>query len=198
MPVAPQGSSVGAADDGLGFVDGEVDFDDFEDFDDDDDDGLREMQEAVDVPGHEEWPEDNSLDGSRLHQLEAMANAEKDAASTSNRECATTFNTHTSVMTNSVTSKSKLSLKQQKSLKTRVCEVEKGGENQQVKKPPVASVKPIQQQFSQHERNQSMLPLSLTDQLSESELFEEPVLLRNLPEVERNSWKLQPFVKIKV
>ena len=107
--------------------------------------------------------------------------------------------------------KSKLSLRQQKSGKTRVCELEHRGRGerresltQQTRNPPVASVKPIQQHRQQRlprnneEKQYGVVAASSSSMLTESELYEEPVVLKSIRDVENNSWKLQPFVKIKV
>ena len=163
-----------AVDDGISdFVTEEVDFDNFEDFDDDDS-CLDGVEECMDIPGHEE---------------------DIDPSTTG---FGTSYPCSHSRM-DPVAPKSKLSLRQQKNSKLRVCEVEQAvserKEIQGVRKPPVASVKPIQQQPTHGRLEQSSTIASL---LTEEELYEEPLLVRGVPEVEGNSWKLHPFVKIKV
>ena len=186
---APQPHAEGG-EEGSDFVSGEVDFDDFEDFDDEGFDVVEEM----DVPGHDEWPDDHVSNGLRAASTSCSSGAS--GHSFFKPSC---LDSHSSI-TETTTAKSKLSLKQQKSAKVRVCEVEQSEtverrESQRVRNPPVATVKPIQQrQLPQSIQSSSTSPMFL----GESELFEEPVTLRSVYEVENNSWKHQPFVKIKV
>ena len=206
-------------------VGGEVDLDNFEDFDDN---LYNEMEmememeveggggEVTDIPGHHEWPQDNdSQNDFQLQEQDAVkenfSNMKKNTSETIGRTGnLETSASHSLSRMESGAPKCKLSLRQQKSSKTRVCELEQGGrgekrESQRVKNPPVASVKPIQQQQQQQRKQQ--LPQNREKQhvvvpsssmLTESELYEEPIVLKCIPEVENNSWKLQPFVKIKV
>ena len=204
-------------------VDGEVDLNNFEDFDDNlydemEIEGEGRGGEIADVPpGHHEWPLDN--DSQNDFQLQQEQDTVKENFSTmeTNTEIIggagnlerTTSHSHSRV--ESGAPKSKLSLRQQKSAKTRVCELEHRGrgerrENptQQTRNPPVASVKPIQQHRQQQlprndeEKQYGVVVASSSSMLTESELYEEPVVLKSIREVENNSWKLQPFVKIKV
>ncbi len=204
-------------------VDGEVDLDNFEDFDDNLYDEM-EMEgeggegEVADIPGHHEWPLDNdSQNDFQLQEQDAVREnfsavktnicSSEITGRAGNLERFTSSRYHSRVESDAP--KSKLSLRQQKSSKTRVCELEHGvrgekRENQQKRNPPIASVKPIQQQRPQQplpwneEKQRDVAVASSSSMLTESELYEEPVVLKNIREVESNSWKLQPFVKIKV
>ena len=200
-------------------VDGEVDLDDFEDFDDDLYDEMEmEMEgeggEGIDIPGHHEWPMDNDSDSD--FQLQEQDAVNKNYSSTMKKQTHSSETrgeisaAHSHSRMESDAPKSKLSLRQQKSGKTRVCELEHGDrgekrESQRSKNPPVASVKPIQQQQQPQELPQNkekqddiIVAAPSSGMLTESELYEEPIVLKSIPEVENNSWKLQPFVKIKV
>ena len=197
-------------------VGGEVDLDNFEDFDDNlCDDGMETEGEGsrIDVPGREEWPQDDSQDDFELQQHDVVK--ERDIHfSTMKKNSACSSRTNNRASTSKAADldisasrshsrmesgppKSKLNLRQQKNNKTRVCELEQGGErreSQRARNPPVASVKPIQQRLPQ----ERVVASSSSIMLTESELYEEAVVLRNISEVKNNSWKLQPFIKIKV
>ena len=205
-------------------VDGEVDLNNFEDFDDNlcdemEIEGEGRGGEVADVPGHHEWPLDN--DSQNDFQLQEQDTVKENFSTMKTNTCSseiiggagnlegTTSHSHSRV--ESGAPKSKLSLRQQKSTKTRVCELEHGGrgerrENltQQTRNPPVASVKPIQQHRQQQlprndeEKQREVVVASSSSMLTESELYEEPIVLKSIHEVENNSWKLRPFVKIKV
>ena len=196
------------------FADGEVDFEDFEDFDDDDcglGGGVEGMEDEIDVPGHEEWEEDDPINYSPVEQCgaEEEVNAFNTAPDTVTVSSSigpggygSSYSESSSIASHSretsfLAPKSKLSLRQQKSSKTRVCELDRvfgeGRGKERAKNPPVASVKPIQQRLPHSEEKQPSSSL-----LTESELFEEPVVVRSVFEVENNSWKLHPFLKIKV
>ena len=214
-------TEIGGGGDVSELVGGEVDLDNFEDFDDNLYDEMEMEMEMeieggegeVDIPGHHEWPQDNSSQNEfQLQEQDAVkenfSNMKKNTCSS--ETICRMGNLETSA-SNSLSRmefaapKSKLSLRQQKSNKTRVCELEQGGrgerrEIQRVKNPPVASVKPIQQQQQQlpQKREKQHVVAPSSSMLTESELYEEPVVLKSIPEVENNPWKLQPFVKIKV
>ena len=203
-------------------VDGEVDLENFEDFDDDLYDEMEMEIEGgggklADTPGHREWPLDN--DSQNDFQLQGR-NAGESNFSIKRNTCSSetvgvggnlersASHSHSSRV-ESDAPKSKLSLRQQKSSKTRVCELEHGGRGERgesqrrMKNPPVASVKPIQQRRQQQlpqdrEKQRGSVAAPSCRVLTESELYEEPVVLKSIPEVENNSWKLRPFVKIKV
>ena len=188
--VTPQDNSVNVGEEEVSeFASGEVDFDDFEDFDDDGFDAVEEM----DVPGHDEWPDDNVSDVVKEESTSCPSGASRSPL---------LIPPQSGSRTESTTSKPKLSLKQQKSTKMRVCEMESGvserRENERGRNPPVASVKPIQQQKQLFPQSSRPSFSSSPKFLSESELFEEPVTVRNVFEVENHPWKLHPFVKLKV
>lgn len=171
-------------------VTGEVDLDNFEDFEDNSDclDGVEKMDECFDIPGHEEWTEEPT--GNDFSDDSATSyNAGYRTSYSENSH----LHSHSHLKMESVAPKSKLSLRQQKSEKLRVCEmVSDSREMQCVKNPPIASVKPIQLQARGEQTS------SYTDVLTEAELYEEPVLVGKVSEVEGNSWKMQPFLKLKV
>jgi hypothetical protein len=175
--------------------------------------------EVADIPGHHEWPLDND-DSQNDFQLQEQDMVRESFSAVKTNTCSSEItgragnlerftSSHSHSRVESDAPKSKLSLRQQKSSKTRVCELEHGGrgerrENQRTRNPPVASVKPIQQQRPQQqlprneEKPRDIAVASSSSMLTESELYEEPIVLKNICEVENNSWKLQPFVKIKV
>lgn len=202
-------------------VGGEVDLDNFEDFDDNLYDEM-EMEmgvggEVLDVPGHHEWPQDNDSQNDFHLQVHSIVKENFSTTVKKTTRSSETFgraskagNVEVSTSQShsrmeSIAPKSKLSLRQQKRGKTRVCELERGGgggerrrESQRTKNPPVASVKPIQQQPLPQSKVKHEVVASSSNMLTESELYEEPIVLSSIPEVENNSWKLRPFVKIKV
>ena len=197
---------------GSELVGGEVDLDNLEDFDDNLYDEM-EMEtegagEVLDVPGHQEWPQDNDF---QLQEHDAVNEDFSTKATHSSETFGRESNTGKLEVSTSCSHsrmessapKTKLSLRQQKSGKTRVCELDQGGggerrESQRVKNPPVASVKPIQQQPLPQKKVKHEVVAPSSSMLTESELYEEPFVLSSIPEVENNSWKLRPFVKIKV
>ena len=185
----PDGHRVG--DEGVSdFVSGDVDFADFEDFDDDGFDAVEEMN----LPGHDEWPDEHISD---IVKEESTRGAGRDPFLIPPQS-----DSH-STRTESTTNKPKLSLKQQKSTKMRVCEMEPGvsgrRENERGRNLPVASVKPIPQQKQQFPQRSIEPSFSSSPKfLSESELFEESVTVRNVFEVKSHPWKLHPYVKLKV
>lgn len=192
------------------FIAGGVDFDNFEDFDEDDcsDPAENMEQELVDVPGHEEWPEDDPINYSPVEESRDVGFADNNrissntAGSSSSKEVVAlyseTSNLHFYSRVKPVALKSTLSLRQQKSGKTRICEIERSGDSKRKETRQIAMVKPIiqQEQPTPAAADREKQPPSLL--LTEMELSEEPVAVSTVAEVERNSWKLHPFLKIKV
>ena len=201
---APRRSSARTSEEVVDFVEGEVDFEDFEDFDDDDCGGgdVERMEEEMDVPGHEEWEEeeeeDDPINYSPIEQQLTASSSTRLPGGYGPSYSQTSNVGFSNRMEYAIAPKSKLSLRQTKSSKTRVCELEpvvserRGKER--ARNPPVASVKPMQHQ----PLPQSSDKMPSSSLLTESELSEEPVVVRSVFEVENNSWKLHPFLKIKV
>ena len=168
---------------------GEVDFDNFEEFDGNTDclDGVEEMDESFDIPGDDEWTEEPA--GNEATSFSARCRTSCSEISH--------LHSHSNLKIEAVVPKSKMSLRQQKSAKLRVSEMGSDSREMQcVRNPPVASVKPIQLQIPQPSGEQQTS--SCTDVLTEAELYGEPVLVESVSDVEDNSWKIQPFLKIMV
>ena len=199
----------------------EVDFDNFEDFDDNLSDEVEEMEtvgregEVIDIPGHHDWPrDDNEL---QQGDVEKECDIDFSTVRTTARPSETTvdqaseaknleISTHSGMEPGRGTLKSKVSLRAQKSGRTRVCELKSAGgergESQRVKNPRIASVKPMrlpQHPIPRGEEEREVADVSSSSaMLTEFELYEEPIILNSISEVENNSWKSRPFVKIKV